>query len=123
MTGKSNRRWFQFHLSTAALMMVVAGVLIFLNVKEYHRQLYNEELAHEVFSNPGNGLSAKLLGLSYYGWPWTFYDERGANIFGYKIGQWSYHSLILDIASWAGILVLCFIASEFLLRRREARKP
>src|SRR6266404_1141238 len=98
MTDKPRRPWFQIHLSTAIVLMFVAGGILWLNV--------TPDWAHMS---------------SVYGWPKGFYEER----FGNPIAGTRFFlgTLILNII--AGIIILGYIAflCEAFLRRREARAP
>jgi len=59
MNEKSKRQWFQFHLSTAVVLMVVVSLLLFLDVEVYQSVRANME------ANTGrNGLDwADTLGI------------------------------------------------------------
>ncbi len=95
------RRWFQVHLSTAVVMMFVAGGLLWL---QFYRYL-----------NTGDA--------SDIGWPLTneFSNNADDSLSWEKLGypHVPYISVLLDIFFSANILLIATIASEFLIRRRE----
>jgi hypothetical protein len=103
------RRWFQFHLSTAILLMVVAGGLMAMS-------FIPKELAE--------GLVLK------FGWPWgcVFEVRYGLDrAFNWAVdvlplGEWRYLALrylALDIAALAVILFAVASPVEWLIRRQE----
>lgn len=67
--------------------------------------------------------------ISYFGWP-VFMAESSAEIVPkrpnpiistYK--DWSFHSLIINLAAALAVLAATALACEYRIRRREARKP
>ena len=122
MTDKPRRAWFQLHLSTAIVMMFVAGGLLWANLivtrieepgkKDWYR----------------NG-PPKYGWLEYYGWPkpaftrfpiWVgsaVWRESGVN----ETFVWQYAAI--DVATAAAVLFATLFACEWLVRRREARAP
>ncbi len=64
------RKLFQLHLSTALVLMVLAGALVWLNV----RKVLTEE--HEELKN-----NISPLAVLARGWPWTFQNYWGP-VFG-----------------------------------------
>ena len=92
---EASRQWFQFHLSTCLMIMIVASILIWFNVYQWH------------FFGP------------FYGFPLPYYDcPTGWNIawFGGSSYRepvaWRFHldSLILDILIG---LAVCFFTGVF----------
>lgn len=100
MSEPSKRRWFQIHLSTAAVLMFLAGGLIWLNLTNLGR---------------GDGtLSLKIK----YGYPEPVY-------WGHNTTDAHFYWEAIAINLLFGLLVLFCVARicEFLIRRRESRKP
>jgi len=97
----------QMHLSTAILMMIVAGFLMWANVKE-RAEWFGPELQ------------------AYYGWPRYavrkdafFHDAYGARLARFFYGR---NGITLDIAVALAILFALWYASERWIRRRAGRK-
>jgi hypothetical protein len=140
-TGQAARKrpWFQFHLSTAIVLMFVAGGLIWANVTE--QCVGTEGLTWE---KQVRRLEEHLL--YGVGWPWTFLgftrkrvvppeepqgvcrlpseqawlDEAKAWGNGdYRDGWLRWDALALDFAVTVMILATVACVCEWLIRRRE----
>ena len=106
MTSSPKRPWFRFHLLTAVLMTVAAGGMMWINT-----------------SNPTP---------NYHGWPWIAVDSNHDHLSKWYDDRqtWECCNLIvfpmplfLDILT--AVVIICSLAAniEFLIRRREGRKP
>jgi hypothetical protein len=123
------RRWFQFDLATAIILMFAAGGCIWLNVishKPTHAGMdgfwrgfpypaYITLNSH--FKRPIGDTGDPIMFFRYYttviifGTPFTVRDNG-----------WCYEALIADVAvSVVGLLGVGLL-SEFILRRREERR-
>lgn len=106
------RRWFQIHLSTAVVLMVCAGGLLWLNFRALPT---NDPAFKEMFF--------ELEGSPWFmrGWPWVW-EDWSFPIFGAGPRYYWGH-LVLDVG--VAFLILTSVAAfmEFLIRRREARAP
>ena len=116
MSEKTKRRWFQFHLSTALVVMLTAGVALALSLPE--RAYYWSAHDH---------LAEESIG-TVRGWPLAFHIVRmqlagDGEVFYIPCPSWNYSNLFIDIASTLAALVAVAILSEAIIRRREARKP
>jgi len=100
------RGWFQFHLSTAVILMFVAGGLIGLNVHE--RRPSAEE--------------GWVWLLSTRGWPWAFSarDDFWWNS-SYGTIEWHTEFFLLDMLVGLSVLAGVAMLLEWLLRRRERK--
>ena len=123
MSDKPRRAWFQIHLSTAIVMMFVAGGLMWANFRM--RSLRDD--------------SIYLLGgdesdhSRYYvrGWPVVFLHTKvptrseGMFIGAPKTydGEWIVDGLIFDPLFAVFVTISVGLVSEFFIRRREARAP
>ena len=58
--GPPRRKWLQVHLSTAVLLMLAAGGLIWMNVTGRHSEL--EWMSHSLYNR---------IEIEKYGWPYT----------------------------------------------------
>lgn len=103
------RPWFQFHLSTAIILMFVAAGLLWLNLNP-----------------PGGerwlpGFYVGLLEPGYWsvarGWPYTCWNmygnERDSHV------TWYYGHLTVDVVIAAGILVFVAVVCEWRIRRNQ----
>lgn len=113
MSEKPKRRFWQLHLSTAVLLMLVAGGLLALNTKQSHCRLNAEWNA---FVN---------------GWPFVYRfeltDLAPENELESIPYLWDYEAiktlnLILDVVIASVILVSVGSLCEWLIRRREANR-
>ncbi len=125
MNDKPRRAWFQVHLSTAIVVMFVAGGLIGANITPHrsvnelpNRSDYSRQEVYAIapMKWPTNEIS--------YGWPLTAYETGVASPVGgghYRIWKWL--SMTINIAICLVTLATFAIAAEWLLRRREGRAP
>jgi hypothetical protein len=114
------RRWFQIHLSTAIVLMFVAGVLLWRNIVPLHIAWYDP-----IVSSHGQAKfhQAMLDGKFWLtGWP-TIMTIHAVDPSAGPIDQ---PSLFItgSINVLAGVLILaaCAVSIEFLFRRCEAQE-
>ncbi len=137
------RSWFRFHLLTAVLMMFAAGGLIGLNLRRVEKVDYKEipatvpplPPAGTNFCNNFHPAYTEVVESSIQGWPLNFYRAASAHDAYFESAQpqmtavlppvvtWNQTYMILNSISGITILAAVTVASEFLIRRREARKP
>ena len=100
------RPWFQYHLSTAVVVMFVASGLLWANLSEA----------------PGGNLSDWGVTVHVYGWPakvyWVTADNTGAGFFWKERG---YGGLAIDAGIALAILLTVAVLCEWAVRRRERR--
>ena len=114
---RPKRRWFQFHLSTAIVLMFMASWLVWLHIGE--------------FLVPHQGKSKRSSELTiFYGWPadaiaYTVVNKRTASGWLEVSRTVTFAPLKLAINIVLGLLLLSAVAYsiECLFRRRSARKP
>ena len=129
-----NRRWFQIHLSTAIVMMFVAGSLIWANVR------------HEVRFVEGEGsIVYELMKFHNYGWPFSWHTaveqtlaigvvEKNGEVyvaqgdlsatnpnFYWQTINWV--GLTLDVFIGLVIIIIVMLGCERYIRYRESCKP
>lgn len=109
---------FQFHLSTAVVMMLAAGVLLGLNMQRWPHNV--EGLA---------GIAYDGAELFDNGWPFVaraHCDFKG-KLFGVMGGdvwdQWHYAGLASDILVALSIIIAVGVLCEWLVRRRARSTP
>jgi hypothetical protein len=123
MSEKPKRKFWQFHLATAILSTFAAASLLFANLSPNRKPLWPDILPADIY-------------LHVYGWPMVAYIdyipalEHGIPIGGATSARlqtaeygWNSHHLIIDILCSVAILFIASCLSEWLIRRREARKP
>src|SRR5882724_9345134 len=122
MPPPPRRARFQIHLSTAIVLMFVAGGLIWANAR-----VRTETFRHSPEVNPWKEI------LNKYGWPltafWNYEDfdelsngSEGASPRNPRDNSISYPFAVVDVASALIILfAVCFLC-EGLIRRSGARK-
>jgi len=103
----SNRRWFQVHLSTAIVLMFVAGILIWLNIYANDSEISGTEQGYVVFSS--HGWPMKCLVVGQYPEIWFY--------------RWSWKYVVLNSIFALAILCLTALILKLRIRRREARRP
>jgi len=129
MPEPPRRARFQIHLSTAIVLMFVAGGLIWANVTP------------SVFEFGGTIIEKKgyldfkgdIVRRSVFGWPWIAYEVRTEYQYYYTdprypevrfdpSKKWNEKSIFCDIALALAILFAVWFLLEYLIRRRAARK-
>jgi hypothetical protein len=95
------RRWFQLHLSTAIVMMLVAALILYLNF----------------IPNVADALDDRVQEVGY-GFPW---ESFGIATFksGYREGGWVWQYLVLDSIFFIATVALVGLSLEHLIRRRK----
>ena len=107
MTDKPRRAWFQLHLSTAIVLMFVAGGLLWANIRV-------QEVS-SIYPFP-------FLIEYARGWPMLYlnYSRVGAPP---NDQYWTWLNLLINLLCSIGLLTVVAAISERVLRRREARAP
>jgi hypothetical protein len=101
------RRWFQFHLSTAMILMVVAGAVLGMNMTR--RAELNQLPARLKIGVGGEAVQVTAHSMrTYIGWPLEW--ERD------NVDRW-YAQLTSNIAAAVGILLLTATVCEVWTRR------
>jgi hypothetical protein len=105
--------WFprrvQIHLSTAIVMMFVAGGLIWVNTRITH----TEEIT--AWEAPYGAVAS--VRSNDQGWPLSFRQpHEGA------YSNWFYNSLVIDALVAISVFFAVWLPCEWLIRRRAARK-
>jgi len=129
----SLRGRFQIHLSTAVVMMFVAGGIIWANIRPTKSRYavqsiqtgkiwFNEFDSSDVRGDVRNVFPA-------YGWPFTAvqslaFDEGISQNYDYSAQSYytNYTKAALDLALSFMILFVVWFLCEWLIRRRAARK-
>jgi len=102
MSDKPKRKFWQFHLSTAVLLMFIGAVLGLENTRGY-------EPNFEIF------VVASYNGpVTCYGWPACCCLQT-------SFIQWFVPSLIINLTTGLGICSLITFISEYTIRRNDAR--
>ena len=133
MSEKPKRRFFQFHLLTTMLLMIISAVFLLLDVR--WRSIEDERYPETIFVLGGDieaPSSYSTLHWQGLGWPMifnsqTFWPEteivRPLSTIRTAIGRgFDPNKLEIDVLIALGLLFLTAVVSEFLIRRREARK-
>jgi hypothetical protein len=116
------RRFWQFHLSTAIVLMFIVGAYVFAN--SYRQALRSFIDFHEVVEFDES--SRPIL----YGWPANFlvqmherYNVNGTAVgSGDRVSHLIWMGLAIDIGVLAALVGLTAIGCEWFIRRREAGK-
>ena len=102
MTDKPKRKFWQFHLSTAVLMMFATGGVLLANHREYE-------------FTPGSIMGERNYPKTGSGWP---FNIESSQILDFRSAY-----ILFNVGTGVCIVIGLGVASEYLLRRREARKP
>jgi len=105
------RPLFQIHLSTAIVLMFVAGGLLWANVRPIH-----DGRVIGLNSRLGNWVPSYVRGFPISVQKW--YDDGDTN---YK-SEWSLPGIAANTAAALLILTAATAVSEYLIRRRERRR-
>ena len=115
MPTPPRRKRFQIHLSTAIVMMFVAGGLIWVNVR-----------ARAVEAWQLNPIDGGEVGDIYFGWPLTGavsrWNEYAFPGFQQREMFFPYAFCAIDLIVGSFILLAVWFFCEWLIRRRAARK-
>ena len=105
------RRWFKFHLSTAVVLLLLIGLLLWLNTSLY-----------QIPGSRGGYARWRV-----YGWPipcgWDPNADRmreEAHLLRIRYGEFR---VIWNVLANLAIVVAVAVMCETRIRRREARKP
>ncbi|MBI3831062.1 MAG: hypothetical protein HY291_16200 [Planctomycetes bacterium] len=125
------RRWFQLHLSTAVVLMFVAGSLIWANVPrhEIRVEMVNSNMDQAIFWHyetheiPMNQPIECRTESETCGWPIQWQNYGDSTLQGEPLRSWglvvTWRAYVYDAASWLGIFLFAAFACEYLARRRE----
>jgi len=121
----STRRFWQIHLSTAVVLTLVSGAIMYANFRPERMFLVSGwgppvsegKLPHPIYEP-----------YIHYGWPLGFYTERAPdhNETGWDATAYlgvRNSKLRMNCLYWLLILAATTVTLEFFVRRREARKP
>ena len=121
--SNKKRRWFQVHLSTAIVLTIVAGLILYANVTA--RQ--NEDRVLVVTPSTIEMLvtyESEVSGIRCFGWPWITVEQVKLN----QPKGWTYSGIRYDgLMKSSAIAILILIVTGFfsewwIIRRREVRK-
>ena len=132
-------RWFQFHLITLLVLTLVMGAVLWLSLQKHFRfeskpmgwiecgwplaayREYAGVMSQEQISKLPSQAQAEAPFLNEWD---RFYLENVGIVLGFPANKnVVVLGLIIDVISLLAILGLTAILSEFLIRRREGRKP
>ena len=122
------RRFWRIHLSTAVLVMLEIGVLLYLNMAGWRGVLATQKLIvnfHDEDSMYRSTEELKRIDTeSALGWPFRFFILPDMMISGSFMqgGLTGRYALFGDVATSALLSGFTAFLSEYLIRRREARK-
>jgi len=114
------RRWFQFHLATALLLTLVAGALLWANIRS--RPVTDVVFVLEAY---GNLPRMKIEGYpdttegAAHGWPWVAYRWFEAHYNGFKFSKLYKQSVCLNVGFAVMSLATTAVISEWLIRRKR----
>jgi len=124
MNEKRKRAWFQYHLSTAMILMFVAAILLWANIRPYPARdyIYRNELT----GSKGWGIRADPYGpFLARGWPTAFMIVAAVEprpLFGGEYQEvFDVHGMIGDFVFAFTILPIVGVLCEWSIRRK-ARK-
>jgi hypothetical protein len=125
----STRRFWQIHLSTAVVLMVVASGLVFLNIGPRwlppdSKNLHYETLQLSPEAALEIGQKELVLGTEYHsarGWPaLAIMNWRRGHV---SDSDWNILGVAINSVVALITLIIVSVICELLIRRREARKP
>jgi hypothetical protein len=131
MLESLHRKRFQIHLSTAIVMMFVAGGIIWINAKPKEYQLIYS-MTDGVYNTPDKD-GAYMTSNRYFGWPFTFVITIDHLVLAngnwkHDGDDWTIHDTcnnsLLAIDGLVAIVILLtfWFMCEWPIRRRAARK-
>ena len=117
------RPWFQYHLSTAIILMFVAGGMLGLNITPQPTDLYRQIMTYAE-QHPGKSPQfCEAAPLFIHGWPVVACVEEGfveePKVLNYR---WYMMGFVLDAALIVAVLIGTMLFCEWRIRRRERKK-
>ena len=107
MGETKKRRWFQIHLSTAVVLMITAGVLMWANLRE---------------QRGGTKCRPHEWGF-YYGWPISLFESLGSDITCESDHTERQVQMVVNILVSFAILAAVGFTCEWWARRRKPKEP
>jgi hypothetical protein len=98
------RRFWYIHLSTAVVVMLIAGGLLYLNLAPAENSS-----DHEFF------VSSSWV----YGWPWTYREIYAEGVTSYVRKFWFFDKMLANVVLNVSILLSVSATFECLIRRRS----
>jgi hypothetical protein len=118
--ARPKRKFWQVHLSTALFLLMGVGRLLYANISNYRKGIIETRKPLVGETDDGKPI---VMGIAHvggsskeYGWPST------ALVTAFGESYWTVPSLFVNGVVAALILAAIGFLSEFLIRRREARK-
>jgi hypothetical protein len=138
---KPKRKFWQIHLSTAVLLTLVSGALIQINCRDRLLQLSNGSNIVKNFDD--DKVLLLMIGVrKQYGWPFIAveYIHNGTDDLTIGIAcpeglsidlkadndlklKLTHAPFVYDFLVGLAVLISCGLSFEWLIRRREGRKP
>jgi hypothetical protein len=110
---KVKRRFWQIHLSTSVVMMFVAGLMLLLNFRHGY-----------IFGFPYNSIGFFGYDDQTFGFEYREWLKQGYLIHGFNRSVWlPIWDISINLLTFLAACLLTGIAFEYLIRRREGRKP
>jgi hypothetical protein len=117
MSEKPKRPWFRFHLLTAIVLVISSGGLIGLNTVLRFTEVSKPDIQ-------------EVRRVEYHGYGWPLVTYVKSDVLGTGIdGKWREGkpnvipiAVLADGSATLALLVAITFLSEYLIRRREARK-
>ena len=117
------RRWFQIHLSTAVVLMFVAGGLMWANLRARKVEWDGSNIGYVATRSPAFDYGWPQVILNdHYEWK-TPFDRSDLTDETYKVQWWRYDNLAINIATALALFCATAFMCEWSIRRREARAP
>ena len=130
--SENNRRWFRIHLSTAVMLMFVAGAILGVNCLVVIGTFNDEDQATVNYvvqsaQAVGGDNRSHTFATWTQGWPFWFrgrmVDENGEVMKHPWGNSWRIERLAADALIAFAICGMIAVILEWLIRRREASKP
>ena len=115
------RKRFQIHLSTAVVLMFVAGGMLWLNTTVFRGGLIltDGKLLKDRFIIDLNTFWG-MGNLKTRGWPFRYHLEIADS---FTNGRWWLWSMSFNIAVAVSLVLVVAALTEILIRRRETKQP
>ena len=125
MSDKPRRPWFQIHLSTAIVLMFVAGGLLWANLNAHPKSYVS---GYEISEDSYDPVITKIW---IRGWPFPCFTFKTSISTGNTIvleiptpqGHYIPWKVAADICIAFALLAASAFVCEWRIRRREARAP
>jgi len=122
MLEPARRKRFQIHLSTALVMMIAAGILIWANVTSEAREIVARDYTYDQEGHAYPIPDPPWRTVRQYGWPLTALVLSEFHPLDHRAHEFAIASVAVDFLVFAVALIVTGLICELWIRIRSAQK-